>query len=149
MATRALESVAFEPVASWGLVVERVRARKRSLSALLEQAELIAFDGATLRLGFAEPFLVESVSEKDAAEVVLSHARELAGPKVRLVVEWVDASQRGLAKTLAQTRQETTTAERERARDAIVRHPNVLAAQDVLGAKVIEVRLKTPQPTGS
>jgi DNA polymerase-3 subunit gamma/tau len=126
---------------AWREIVSRVSTAKRSLGAVFGQARLVRLDARELEVAFAEPFLLETAQEGAAMALFTTVAREVVGAPVRVRLTKLDEGAAPLPPSIEEERREQSAAEREATRRELGRHPNVVAAQDLLGARLVEVRL--------
>ncbi len=122
-----------------------MRVKRRSLAGFLEVGRVLQFDRALLKIGFTDAFEIGEVREPaNLAELSALLVEALgAAPKIELVE--LDAKAADLPPSLSEERQKMSAEETERTRKGLAEHPNVQAAQDVLGAKLLEVRLQQPR----
>jgi DNA polymerase III subunit gamma/tau len=137
------ESLAAETadVIAWRAVLERVRAKRPALASVLEHAALLRFDPGRVALGYeATSFLVGQATEASSKELLVGALEaHFEGRRPELVFETITSKSGALTvATLdtAERRQKTDAARR-----AVIDHPLVAAAIDLLGAELKDVRL--------
>ncbi|UQA60799.1 DNA polymerase III subunit gamma/tau [Polyangium aurulentum] len=125
---------------AWRSVLELVRAKRPPLASVLEHAALIRIDSDGVVLGF-EPnsFLGKQAQEPAAIDALRAALATHFGGRPEVTFEGV--RDRGAAPTLAQLDSADRKVRLENARRAIVEHPLVTAAIELLGAELRDVRL--------
>ena len=131
-----------EPREAWLRVLDRLRVKRRTLAAFLEEGRLVRFTSAELEVGFTGSFELETARERETQDSLLAVIHEVLGVTPRLFLTALDASAGNLPPSMSEERRETSVAEEQRLRRALSEHPHVVAAQEILGAKLLEVRLQ-------
>lgn len=128
-------------VTAWRAVLERVRGKRPALASVLEHAALLQFEGGRVALGYeATSFLVGQATEASSKELLAAALEaHFDGRRPELVFETITSKSGALTvATLdtAERRQKTDAARR-----AVIEHPLVTAAIELLGAELKDVRL--------
>jgi DNA polymerase-3 subunit gamma/tau len=133
-------SISSDDLTAWRSVLELVRAKRAPLASVLEHAALLRIGPEGIVLGFdPDSFLGKQAQEPAAKEALRSALTTHFGG--RPDVSFETARDRGGAPTLAQLDTADRRARLETARRAIVEHPLVTAAIELLGAELRDVRL--------
>jgi hypothetical protein len=123
-------------------VIERLRERRRPLAAVYEQGRLLAFGAEEVRIAFLEPFLLEKARDPDALRAVADLCREQLGAGVPVNIVPFEGDPNAAPASLAEESQRRDAEALHRRRRDLAEHPNVLAAQEVLGARLVDVRVE-------
>jgi DNA polymerase-3 subunit gamma/tau len=125
--------------AVWRDILSRLRERRRPLAAVFEQGSLLSLSPDEVVVGFAEPFLLEKAQAAESLAFLMDAAREILGgeAKVRAVAYEGGA---GASLSVAEAERKRVAQARDERRRGLAEHPNVVAAQEVLEAKLVEVR---------
>ncbi len=132
-----------DPRGVWCGVIDALRQKRRTLAAVFEVGRVLKFTRAELEIGFSDAFELEQVRDPESMEAIktlLAAALGAAPPRIRFTE--LAAGAADLPPSLSEERQKSSTEERERTKKGLSEHPNVQAAQEVLGAKLLEVRLQ-------
>jgi DNA polymerase-3 subunit gamma/tau len=131
-----------EPAQVWREIVDAVRAERRSLGALFEQGYLVALGEDLVKVAFAEPFLLERAREAESLSLLERACRARLGRQVSVAVVAREGAAGESLVSIAEEQRQEAVKKRDLARRGLAEHPNVHAARDVLGAKLLEVRLE-------
>jgi len=142
---KAGEAVTLEGVRiNWARILAWVKARNRSVEALLKSCEPVAVEGEVVVLGFYYPFHKEKIEESSRRALVEDAISQVMGSPCR--VKCV-LSPKGGRRTQAARKQaeepEVAKAETEEAQDkyrAVVEDPLIRAAVNKYGARVVDVK---------
>jgi DNA polymerase-3 subunit gamma/tau len=131
-----------EPRAVWREIIREVGRRRRSLAAVFEAGRLLALGPDEVRVAFGEPFLLERASERESLAVLTTVCREALGAQARVQVVPLPAHAGEAPVSLAEESRRQAAEERESKRQGLAEHPHVQAARDLLGARLLEVRVE-------
>jgi hypothetical protein len=123
-------------------VIERLRERRRPLAAVYEQGRLLAFGTEEVRIAFVEIFLLEKARDPEGLRVVADLCREQLGAGVPVNVVPYEGDPNAAPASLAEESRRRDAEARDRRRRDLAEHPNVQAAQEVLGARLVDVRVE-------
>jgi len=125
---------------SWRAVLERIRAERSSLAAVLEHSSPIVFSAERVVLGY-EPgsFLAAQATEAAAVELLTRHVREYFGASTAVAFD-LTAGPRSNP-SVAVLDGEERRVRLESARRTVAEHPLVKAAVEILDAELRDVRL--------
>jgi DNA polymerase III subunit gamma/tau len=127
-------------VEGWRAVLGQVREKRPALASVLEHAALLRFDAERVELGYEQSsFLVGQAVEPTAKELLLAAVRTHFGKSVEVAFETI-ASKSGTV-SVAQIETAERKARQDAARRAVIEHPLVAAAIELLGAELKDVRL--------
>jgi DNA polymerase-3 subunit gamma/tau len=133
-------AVSSDDLTAWRTVLELVRAKRAPLASVLEHAALLRIGPEGIVLGFdPDSFLGKQAQEPASKEALRAALTTHFGGRPDVTFEAV--RDRGGAPTLAQLDTADRRARLESARRAIVEHPLVTAAIELLGAELRDVRL--------
>jgi DNA polymerase-3 subunit gamma/tau len=126
---------------TWFEILEKLAQDRPELAALLEHAAPLAVGPTEVVVGW-EPgsVLASQASDKDSLSALTRAASDYFGSRVHVVFEFDSERAKGFD-TLAQ---QQTRARKEKLRSAIAeakRHPRVLDAMEVLGARLKDLKL--------
>ncbi|HHH11447.1 MAG TPA: DNA polymerase III subunit gamma/tau, partial [Sorangium sp.] len=136
-----------EQVKEWQTLLNRFPAEKKHIAGYFQQAAplAVAADGVTIAFAATAEFAAQQVNNNDAMHLLQTAVNEHFGA-VTAVTIVADADLRGM-----QTVTEKLALEKQlridQARQQVAQHPVVLAAMEVLGAELRDVRL--PAATGA
>jgi DNA polymerase-3 subunit gamma/tau len=121
-------------------VLARVRAERAPIAAVFEHASPIAFTAERVVLGY-EPgsFLAAQATESSAVELLTRQVRDYFGASTAVAFDLTAGP--NSSPSVAALDGERHRARLEAARRAVVDHPLVRAAVDILGAELKDVRL--------
>jgi DNA polymerase-3 subunit gamma/tau len=138
---RATSTSSTLDLAGWRAVLDRVREKRPALASVLEHAALLKFGPDRVELGYeAHSFLAGQAAEASAKELLLSALRAHFGGSAPEVAFETIASKAG-AMTVAMLDSAERKQKLDAARRAVVEHPLVTAAIELLGAELRDVRL--------
>lgn len=128
-----------EEVAAWRAVVEAVRLKRPPLAPVLENATLLRLGPEGATIGFENEFLGRQAQEPSAREIVRAVLSAQLGGTPDVTFEVVRDRNAGI--NLGRIDSAARRARVDAARRAVVEHPLVTAAIEVLGAELRDVRL--------
>jgi DNA polymerase-3 subunit gamma/tau len=128
-------------LAAWRAVLEGVRRQKPPLAPVLEHAIVLELGPERAVVGYpaTSSFLFAQATEPTARQVVTNALRAHFGRPIELSIETVAAGQGALS--IAQIASAERKARDDAARRAVVDHPLVAAAIQLLGAEIKDIRL--------
>ena len=125
---------------SWRAVLVLVRAKRPALASVLEHAALLRWGAERVELGYeATSFLVGQATESAAKELLLSALTSHFGRAPELAFETIAPKSGNV--TLAMIETADRRSKLDAARRAVATHPLVMAAIELLGAELRDVRL--------
>lgn len=127
---------------AWRALLDRVRAKRPALASVLEHAVVLAFGPERIALGY-DPgsFLLAQASEASAVETLRAAAAVHFGAAPAIAFEALTS--RAGRVTVAQIDGVERKARLDAARRAVAEHPLVVAAIELFGAELRDVRLAT------
>jgi len=130
------------------VIIELVRAKRAPLASILEHAVLLRIGADGLVLGFeADSFLGKQAQDSAATNVIRAALAAHFGGTPDVSFEVIRPETRSV--TLAQLDSNERKAQLDAAKRAIVEHPLVTAAIELLGAELRDVRLGHDEPEPS
>jgi DNA polymerase-3 subunit gamma/tau len=121
-------------------VLDRVRAKRPALASVLEHAALLYFGPDRVALGYeASSFLVGQATEASSKELLVSACRAHFGAAPEVSFETI--ASKNAAVTVAMMDSAERKQKMDAARRAVLEHPLVAAAIELLGAEIKDVRL--------
>jgi DNA polymerase-3 subunit gamma/tau len=134
-----------DPAQAWREIVERLREARRSVAALFEQGKVVALGPASVKIAFEEPFLLESAREPENVALLTDLCRKRLGAAVTVSIVAQSEAPGAPIVSLAEEERRDAESRRAETRRGLAEHPNVHAAQELLGAKLLEVRLESTE----
>ena len=127
---------------AWRGVIDGVRRQRPALASVLEHAIVLELGPERAVVGYAaaSSFLFAQATEPAARQVLTSALRAHFGQPVELAIETLTSSSNG-AVSIAQLESAERKARADAARRAVIEHPLVAAAIDLLGAEIKDIRL--------
>lgn len=138
------------PFDAWRAIVDSLRATHPRQAAFFDHAVLMGIESDRIVVGFNQGhFLSEHASETTTRDLLAQAAGRHFGRPMHIVVEPMDNGASGAGhpagtahtKTIAQTETSEKQARLAAARKTVAEHPLVLAAVELLGAEIKEIRL--------
>ncbi|MEB2311026.1 MAG: DNA polymerase III subunit gamma/tau [Sorangiineae bacterium] len=125
----------------WRAILARLATTRPELAAFLEHAVLLEIGPAKIQLGFeAGSIFAQRVAEPEARAALEAAAAEESGQAVRVTID--SASERARdEQTLAQLNAQERQRRSSEAMEEVKRHPAVLDAIEVLGARLKDLKL--------
>ncbi len=130
-------------LAGWYAILERVASTRPELAAFLEHAAPFEIGPEQIVIGFEPGSVFVRQIEDPAARQALEHAAaEELGASPRIVIETASERARGF-ETVAQVHSRERERRLDEAMSEVRRHPRVVDAVEVLGARLKDLKLAT------
>jgi len=123
----------------WRATVDVVRAKRPRLASVLDHAGLLQFGPDRVVLGYANSFLMSQATEASAKEILFGALRSHFGVVPELSFETLASKDEAL--TVAAVENAERRQRVEAMKRAVVEHPLVTAAIELVGAELKDVRL--------
>lgn len=126
----------------WRVFVEYLRKKNAPVAAACEYAYVERFEDGEVILRFDDEGMKGIAGESGRREVIADTISELFGERWSVTCELRGHESEGLAKTLAQERQEDLLRRRQELEKELLENPAVVAAQELFGAKDPRVQVR-------